>query len=60
MAAAPRVHRCAENISERFRADANVREHQRCFDLLRGASIGSGLTAQVAAAGGSAASVRVV
>ena len=39
----PRVHRCAQNIFERFRADANVRQRRSCSDLLRGASIGFGL-----------------
>ena len=38
----PRVHRCAENIYERFRTGANVRERWHCFGLLRGGSIGFG------------------
>jgi hypothetical protein len=33
------VHRCGENICERFRTGANVRGRGRCFSLLRTASI---------------------
>ena len=41
----PRVHRCAQNIFERFRADANVRERRRCSGLLPGASVDFSLEA---------------